>query len=275
MENRNCHKDYLLSESGLRISTAYPFLAASPDAVFDCSCHGRSVVEVKCPFKHSLVTVREAATIDNDFCLCVNSTGRLMLKRNHNYYFQIQIQMLVCDVEFCYFVVYTTVDLVILRIAFNRAFTLSIIPKLKAFAETVLLPEMLGKYFTETSCTEKYNDSQDRLTTQNENAVQTSHDFPVNDESFQQTNCTEIIVYVKANVSKCLSTDIVCGISKNCYVKQNDSIVNCSSQSCSVKKYHRSCLMELGKKRFDKNWICDACRKIKNSRPRIPLKVVN
>ena len=64
--------------------------------------------------------------------------------------FQVQFQMLVCRVNICFFVVYTKVDLVALRIRYDEKFCDSIIPKCKLFALNVLMPELTGKYFTET-----------------------------------------------------------------------------------------------------------------------------
>ena len=39
-----------LQKSGLVLDTENPFIGASPDGIISCSCCGKGVVEVKCPF---------------------------------------------------------------------------------------------------------------------------------------------------------------------------------------------------------------------------------
>ena len=42
------HNDFQLNETGLVLSTGYPYLGASPDAVVNCSCCGKGAAEFKC-----------------------------------------------------------------------------------------------------------------------------------------------------------------------------------------------------------------------------------
>ena len=44
------HPFFELQKSGLVLDTENPFIVASPDGIISCSCHGKGVVEVKCPF---------------------------------------------------------------------------------------------------------------------------------------------------------------------------------------------------------------------------------
>ena len=46
---RKTHKAFTVNESGLRVSTEYPYIAASPDLEGSCNCCGGIVVEIKCP----------------------------------------------------------------------------------------------------------------------------------------------------------------------------------------------------------------------------------
>ena len=45
------HQDMEVTEAGLYISKASPYLAASPDGIVKCTCHGTGVLEIKCLFK--------------------------------------------------------------------------------------------------------------------------------------------------------------------------------------------------------------------------------
>ena len=44
------HPFFELQKSGLVLDTENPFIEASPDEIISCSCCGKGVVEVKCPF---------------------------------------------------------------------------------------------------------------------------------------------------------------------------------------------------------------------------------
>ena len=74
----------------------YQFLAATPDGITHCSCCGHGVLEVKCPFCTKDFDPDKAKFLENG-----------SLQRDHQYYYQVQTQMFVCDMAFAHFVVYT------------------------------------------------------------------------------------------------------------------------------------------------------------------------
>ena len=45
------HDDSKLANCGFMINKKYPFLGASPDGIVYCSCHGKYLLEVKCPYR--------------------------------------------------------------------------------------------------------------------------------------------------------------------------------------------------------------------------------
>lgn len=51
--NPQCH------QTGLHVDQDLPYLAASPDGFLECDCHGTSVLEVKCTYKHWQSTLEE------------------------------------------------------------------------------------------------------------------------------------------------------------------------------------------------------------------------
>ena len=77
------------------------FLGASPDALIECNCCGQGCVEVKCSLCAQERSLEEAADAVASFCLDVLPTG----KRNHPYYFQVQLQMFASKRGYCDFVV--------------------------------------------------------------------------------------------------------------------------------------------------------------------------
>jgi hypothetical protein len=64
LKSESLHSGFSIDKAGLTIYQSHPFLAASPDAIFNCPCHGRAVVEVKYAVK--LSTIFEAYQIQNE-----------------------------------------------------------------------------------------------------------------------------------------------------------------------------------------------------------------
>ena len=68
----------------------YPFISVSPDLEVICSFNGSGLVEIKCPAG----LIGKVPSIENCHHLEL-SDGQIKLKRNSEYYFQIQGQMAV------------------------------------------------------------------------------------------------------------------------------------------------------------------------------------
>ena len=82
----------------LFLSSAYPYLGASPDGIVSCSCCGVGCLEIKCPYcdreKRIDSIVQKSSCVEK-----VN--GNYILKENHQYFYQIQAQLLVTNCEYC------------------------------------------------------------------------------------------------------------------------------------------------------------------------------
>ena len=70
-----------------------------------CTCCGRGVVEVKCPFKCRTKFFKEASD-ESLFCLNCDANDEFTLKTKHAYYYQLQLQMKLCEVDYGDFVVW-------------------------------------------------------------------------------------------------------------------------------------------------------------------------
>jgi len=68
------------------------------------------------------MSVKNAASTVQNFMLQVELDGSLSLDRNHEYYAQVQGQLLVTGAKFCDFVLYTQVDIPIERITRDELF---------------------------------------------------------------------------------------------------------------------------------------------------------
>ena len=111
------HENFKLNDAGLYIDYEDPFLGASPDGIVQCSCCGKGMVEVKCPYCHKDLPEDDTST----FCM-VKQKGTWSLKRDHMYYYQVQLQLHVCDVTYADFVVWTENTTVVERLHENTVF---------------------------------------------------------------------------------------------------------------------------------------------------------
>ena len=56
------HDDFEFSESGLIINPKWPVIGASPDGVVSCTCCGKGVLEIKCPYSHQNMYIQDTAS---------------------------------------------------------------------------------------------------------------------------------------------------------------------------------------------------------------------
>lgn len=99
-------KQYLkqVQRSGLIIDKSYPYLACSPDGLVD----NNAIIEIKSSEKSGDLTPLQAVKERKiDYCIHNEEIDEIILKRNHNYYYQIQGLLHISDREICYFIVYT------------------------------------------------------------------------------------------------------------------------------------------------------------------------
>ena len=121
-------------KSGFCVDPQYPFLGASPDAFIEGE---DAVVEVKCPYAGR----KSKISPGKHFSMLERVDGRVQLKRNNNYFFQIMGQMKLSRKTHGYFVVYTHKDLYYEKIEFDDVFFMNqMLPKLQEFYNEVYCP---------------------------------------------------------------------------------------------------------------------------------------
>ena len=146
------HTNVSVSHSpGLHINPCFPHLGAFPDAIIECSCHGRGMVEVKCPYCKRGSPMEDTAD-DPKFCLQKNSDGVLSLKTSHQYYYQVQTQLFVSGLPYCDFVVFSgSNNIFIQRIVPDNEFWEVANDHVRQFYISGILPELVGKWYTRLS----------------------------------------------------------------------------------------------------------------------------
>lgn len=90
---------------------------------------------------------------DSSFYLKVDDNGARTLSKSHEYYFQVQGQLSVCDKDYCDFVCWTPKGMHIERIVRDYSFFTDVKERLDQFFVTVILPILLTGRNTSGSST--------------------------------------------------------------------------------------------------------------------------
>ena len=131
-----------VTSCGLFVSRAHPNLACSPDGLLGQS----HVVEIKCPhilregkvseFEKTLTKAQRSR-----FCLARDDTGCLYLKKSHQFYKQITLQMAITGRHRTLFTVWTPNDTIFLDIEFDETEFQQSFKKVIKYYSQVFLPE--------------------------------------------------------------------------------------------------------------------------------------
>ena len=104
---KNKHTNLQVQDSSLVINPVWPSIGASPNGIIFCTCCSGGTLEIQCPHGESIIV---AANRDSKFCLQPNDDGVFCLDHSHAYYYQVQTEIFVCEVQFCGFFVCTFND---------------------------------------------------------------------------------------------------------------------------------------------------------------------
>jgi len=128
------HEDLKVNQCGLFLCKDKAYLAASPDGLVSCSCcDGEGCLEIKCPREENM-----NASFDSE--------GNLL--RNHEYFYQVQTQMYVCDLSYCDFFVYSTKNHILHRVYPDKDKHEEIVEKSQLYFMHIVLPELIAKHFS-------------------------------------------------------------------------------------------------------------------------------
>ena len=231
---REQHTKFAVQDSGLVINPKWPFIGASPDGIVSCQCCGKGTLELKCPFCHKGETIEDAVSLDKNFCLKSTANGKYELDVTHTYYYQVQTQLFVLDVDYCDFCVCTfcgnSHGIYIERISRNSEFWDDCVAKASYFFTFCILPELLGKWYTRPYV---------------------KHDCPEESSSSSSTAAIE--------------TDSIHSSSHDrdyCYCGGTGGglMIGCDNDGCAIEWFHMECLriMTVPKGK----WYCPDCRKL-------------
>lgn len=219
------HTNLKVSSSGFCVDTCYPFIGASPDGIITCNCCEKRVLEVKCPYscKNSLPDEEK----ENFFMIKQNGTWTL--KRNHAYFYQVQIQMKVCRVSKCEFVVWTKTGISEETIPVNDEFLDEVMENVTNFFKYGVLPEIVGKWYTRKPIADSQGIVQQ----------------PSAQECEQGSSSGETVI-----------DELWCYCNQPGY----GEMIMCDNPECTIQWFHFDCLRI---RRPPKGkWYCPSCRKL-------------
>ncbi|XP_021707301.1 uncharacterized protein LOC110678579 [Aedes aegypti] len=147
------HQDAKFVESGIVIDEKYPFMAASPDYMVQCSCCGTASVEIKCPYRLSeksplnlQLSLRELANSRDPF---IKFDGeKFSMVESHKYYFQVQAQIFITRAKYGIFMVWSRKEKLIISVPRDEVSWGNWLARSKLYFENILIPELLAKHFT-------------------------------------------------------------------------------------------------------------------------------
>lgn len=144
----NGNPDISIERAGFLVDKEKSFLGASPDAVVVDS-EGTSIgcVEIKAAAGNWESSIDDIITTrKGNFCLCkADNSDRIVLKSNHIYYHQCQLQLYVGRDRFrwCDFVLATKDDLFIQRIMLDMNWVNNNVPELELFYDSFLIKRLV------------------------------------------------------------------------------------------------------------------------------------
>lgn len=148
-----CGGNVEIQDRGLVVNPKFPYLGASVDGLVTCDKCGTGIVEVKCPYGSDSGETTEpwrsmlpldCAKDPTFFCDVVDND--LKLKPTHNYMYQIQGQMAICEQRWTDFVVWTKKGLNFQRIESQDKFwEENMLPLLRKFYLYGMIPEIFSE----------------------------------------------------------------------------------------------------------------------------------
>lgn len=212
------HDNFQVKDVGLVLNPKYPVFGASPDALCVCDCCGNGVVEIKCPYCVRSTNLDE----QSNSCLQQNDDGTKSLMEKHQYFYQVQTQIFICEKEYCDFVVWTEKEVHIERIEPHTELWNSISDKAKTFHQMAIMPELIGKFF--------------------------SHPSPLSQNPEKKTSQPTTVNVVKLY---CI-----------CRKPETDNMVACDNENCALEWFHYQCMKVTAKTLPKGKWYCHDCAKL-------------
>ena len=195
------------------------------------------------------------AVLDNP-SFFLDDSGGLVLKEDYTYYYQVQLQMKICRVQYCDFVTWREDEIFHQKVELDSNFIDSAVCNVEPFIKFAILPELVGKWFskepimplqTSSSTTGTSNMSTDISQADSADTqvdASSNSDLEVSDPLNDQT------------ISYCY-----CGNGED-----YDDMIYCDKKECTIKWFYFSCLRTTKKDVPKGKYFCPDCHLQRSSR---------
>lgn len=129
---------------GLVIHQKQPWICASPDGLVIHSNQVKKLLEIKCPHscKDTLLVDKDNGKLKVPYLMYDEEKNKIVLKQNHNYFTQCQIQMYCTGLEECDLFVCTKQDCITVSVRRDNLFLEKLVKKMEDFYFNYYLPEL-------------------------------------------------------------------------------------------------------------------------------------
>lgn len=135
---RQNHNNVKIQHCGLKVSKTYCFIGASADGIASCSCHGQHLIEVKAIEAHQDQSPNYAAQQRH----CFLENGKWKLKKDSEFYYQIQMNLGLHEMDTCVLIIYTNKGIRPVSVSFSKTFFTSMVEKIVKYYGYCFFPYM-------------------------------------------------------------------------------------------------------------------------------------
>lgn len=133
------HIDGDVAKTGLKLLQSMPWIGATADGIVSCQCHGKTVLEIKCPYTYRHDYVHNMYGQPGLF---LDENGKLRSTSRH--YFQVQLQMYAYNTQYCDFIVKCQ-DYSHQLVQRDEIFCKTMVAHLDTFWKKHILPELITR----------------------------------------------------------------------------------------------------------------------------------
>ena len=133
------HSNFIIQESGLLVHDKYKYVRASPDGISSCDCHGKCLLEIKCPWT-ARDMIPDEALAKLRYLENVNGNYSLKAKCSQGYYEQVQGAMALSRTDMCYFVIWTTRGHHTIEVSFDQEYWETVLSSVVQFYIRHIIP---------------------------------------------------------------------------------------------------------------------------------------
>ena len=182
------HTNLTYIDPGMTVMEEYPFISVSTDLDISCDCCGKGHAEFKCPG-----SIKHQVPSDKNLSYLELRNGKTKVKKNSDYYFQIQGQMGVAEGNYTDFFVFTFHGYHKERILFDKEFWCEVLQKLVWFWKKFIGPELV-------ICNLKHQLEEDDLAQALQEVQQPSSSKHATTSESNATTCNSMVILTPEQV---------------------------------------------------------------------------